>query len=536
MAIRRWALRALCALLVVAMLGVIAGLRWQHPKERVSTVEPPFPLAVCNGQVSRTEAVVTSELLLHQELLPGGLLSEPQLRAAVALQLRYAFAVEQNDAASSMVLTPDGPPRSVERLEQKRVRYGDDVELDWPFASEIQPESDYVRRALARRHLAAADPALAVTYRARVVLAACEKSGTIETSFRFPVPYDPYLLYWHVERKQRTTQVYGEKQALTFPCATSEIADYDHPEYLWYFWQPYRKQPDCQALLRPARELAWASLRIVQRSPTSGDLTRLWHSLRTGSLQLREAPALRFVLVFGYLDHQEARPELTQVKECLTRRADESCAYDEFGTAQYARFVTQLRSRMEPERSAVSIQPHGLTAELSGRMPRSGRQAVVTAHLTETDFMAPSGYTPRHTSLLVDALRQAEVVVYAGHSGLGLNFSVAQLKTSAAYAGAADALRSSPVRVLGFIGCYTYSYFGRDFASLLKRPGETGQEAMFVYTGNAVSEIADSALHILETLDCILGAPHGRLGPEQCRLPPPGEAQSPDFLIYDYAR
>ena len=32
----------------------------------------------------------------------------------------------------------------------------------------------------------------------------------------------------------RSRHVYGNKSAVTFPCAREELADYDHPEFLWY--------------------------------------------------------------------------------------------------------------------------------------------------------------------------------------------------------------------------------------------------------------------------------------------------------------
>ena len=538
----RGAARGFLVVVFLGAVGFFLGWRWHKPGDADKPLRPtvPFPLATCDGTASYAEAVVSGELRLHRALLPDQTLSAEALHTAVTLQLRYAFASGQNAPAGPTRLTPDGPPRNIELLSQSNVPYGNDLTMDWPADPQLQPESTYVQRALTRRQVAAADAAIVVSYRARVGLARCDQSSESarQADFRFPVPHDPYLLYWHVGRAQRVMQVYGTKRAQTFPCADPEIADYPHPEYLWYFWQPL--QPGCPALLPAPRVLGWVSLRIIQRLPPSGDFGPFKRSFAPPPSRAAAAPALRVVLVFGYLDHQAARPDLAQLARCLTavsashpQESGSECSYTEWGAAQYGRFLQSAGAVLDVNERVVRVHPEVLETQLSGRLRRSGRRIAITAYLTETDLLAPPPYVPHHIPLVLAALREAEVIVYVGHSGLGANFSVSQLEKSASPKIVAELLRGSPVRVLGFIGCYTYSYFGHDFG---QRVGDRGAETLFVYTGNAVEQTAQSALHILSTLDCIMQSPEGRLRLDACELTRAGDAARPDFLIYELAR
>ncbi len=538
---QRGAMGILIILLIGAAVVLIGGRR--HLNE-TALQTLPFPMAICDGTASHAEAVVTGEVRLHQALLAKGTLSATELQSAVALQLRYAFASAQNDTPGPTTLTPDGPPRSVEILEQKIISYGNTLDVDWTADAQIQPESDYVKRALAQKQLAATDVAVVVSYRARVGLAVCDKTdkSTRQSVFRFPVPHDPYLLYWHITKERRIVQEYGSKHALTFPCAESELADYDHPEYLWYFWQPRRTQPDCTELLPTPRVLGWVSVRITKRLPPSGDFTRFKIGVTTNVAGATLAP-LRVVLVFGYVDHQVARPDPALLKKCLAAAIPNppqtpvmKCAYDEWGAFEYDQFLQRTRTVLTEDSRVVRAHPDVMEVQIGGQLRRSGRRILVTAYLTETDFLGPPQYAPHHVPLLLDALRTADAVVYVGHSGLGANFAVTQLQKSITPAPVSAVLRSSPVRVLGFIGCYTYSYFGQDFRQSAFGLGPRGREALFVYTGNAVEQTAASALHILATVDCIMQSPTGSLRPESCDLTPVGATDKPDFLIYEFVR
>lgn len=501
----------------LAGAAVVAGWLLARP-----AAEAPLAWAVCGGRTLQAEVVATGELRLHRALLPDEGLTPATLQAAVELQLRHAFAPPENDPATRHLLVPDGPPRAVEVLSRTEVAYGRDVALDWPDAG-MRVADAYVRRALARGRLAAEDPALAVRWRARVGVTRCDVGEGAPRRFELPAPVDPFLLYWYVDAARRVELAYGAWRARTFPCAADEYAEVPHPEYLWYYWQPGR-------CAEGELGLGSVTLEVAAQRPASGDFSA-W---RRGLAAALEGRPLRVTLIFGYLDHQVARPDAGELRRTiLTGAAPGPAIADEWGAAQFVAFLRRLDPVMTRGETRVRADADAVTAEVAGTLRASGRPVELTAQLAEADFLAPPQHPPRHPALLLAGLRDADVLVYVGHSGLGSNFSAAQLERATSAEAVAAALDGSPARVLGFIGCFTYSYFGEDLARRLPR---TGEEAMFVYTGNAVTETADSALHLLRTVDCLLASPDGRIGPGACDLPPPGSPAAPDFLIYDHAR
>ncbi|HEY8378163.1 MAG TPA: hypothetical protein VIK91_16825, partial [Nannocystis sp.] len=447
--------RTLLALAGLAALGVLFFLtRPSQPDP-----DPPLAWAVCAGLADDLDLVATGELRLHRDLLPPGGLTPEFVRDAVALQLRQAFAGSHNDPHARITLTPDGPPHTVELLATAEVAYGLDITLDWPNDPELRPESAYVRRALERGRLAAGDPALAVRWCAPLRAARCARDSAHSNLDTLPVPHDPYLLYWTIDAAERIEHTYHGKRVVSFPCAASDIADYAHPEYLWYFWQPR----DCPQFQNSPHKLGEITLQIVRTRPPSGDL-KSWRDRLAAAIHGRP---LRIALVFGYLNHHVPRPDLAAVRAAL--RSGTSDRPFEWGTHEFLRFVAQRHELLASHTLTVPDDGPDPTAEIRGILRRSGRPVELAVTLTDADYLAPASYPARHAPLLLAALRDADAILYAGHSGLGHNFSRLRLEEHAGADRVAEVLAASPTRLIAFIGCYTYSYFGDDFAPHLPR-------------------------------------------------------------------
>lgn len=499
-----------------------------------------FPLAACDGTAYAMDVEVTGQLLLHRDFLPSGIIKRAEVEAAVQQQLRYAFAATQNDESAALFLTPSGPPSQIEILWQQDVPYGHALHLDWPADPEIHPGIDYVKKALQRRDVKALDAAVQLGYRARLTVAACSHSPKLPSQLALPIPVDPYLLFWFVDPAQRALRVYGSKSAVTFPCAEDDLAEYEHPEYLWYYFQPTRTAPDCPGLLQSARALTVAQLRVIAASPPHGSLREVTQGLRSAA---SEHKVLRIGALFGFVDHQHARPTPAQVKECFEplrpahSQSEGRCQEDEleWGTVQYLHFIAALRGRLVDYAAEVVRGPLGgvFSVVVTGKIPHSLVPVEVTVDLMETDFLAPAPYVATHLPWIAQALQQQDVLLYAGHSGLGENLSVAKLVGALGAPKTTALLQRSPTQVVAFLGCYTYSYFGRDLAPLLR--GGAGRETLFAYTGNAVSQLSQSAMHVLSMLDCALAA-NGSSDDEKALARCLKQEPNANFLIYDYAR
>ena len=380
-----------------------------------------FPLAVCDGIPYAMDVEVSGQLLLHRGFLSSGIVKPAEVEAAVQQQLRYAFAATQNDESAALLLTPSGPPSHIDVLWQQDVPYGHTLHLDWPADPEIHPSIDYVKNALQKREVKALDAAVQLGYRARLTVAACGRSPELPSQLALPIPVDPYLLFWFVDPAQRALRVYGSKSAVTFPCAEDDLAEYEHPEYLWYYFQPTRSAPDCPHLLKSAGALTVAQLRVVAASAPRGSLREVTQGLRSAA---REHKVLRIGALFGFVDHQHARPTTAQVLQCFEQlrsapsQSEGPCQEEEleWGTLQYLQFVAALRGRLvDYAEEVVSGQPGSVfSVVVRGKIPHSLVSIEVMATLMETDFLAPAPYVPMHIPWIAQALQQQDVLLYAG--------------------------------------------------------------------------------------------------------------------------
>jgi hypothetical protein len=318
----------------------------------------------------------------------------------------------------------------------------------------------------------------------------------------------------------------GSPQDHAAPPGASGLAHVRSREFLWYYWQPARRDPDCPSLLQKREALTTARLEVRASRPPGGRLLELVQALK------REPGApLRIAAIFGYVDHQSPRPTANEVAACIEPAEEpDGCNGLEWGALQYVGFVRALRRELvDPQESWVEDAGERLRV-IRGRLRRSGRPLELRAELLETDQLAPPPLVARHAPRLLAALARADVLLYVGHSGLGANLSVAELSRALPAPQVDRVLRGSPTRLVAFLGCYTYSYFGPDLALRLR--GGAGRDALFVYTGSGVSELTEAALHVLATLDCVLALAPGTAPGAACAAARPTE----DFLIYDYAR
>lgn len=301
------------------------------------------------------------------------------------------------------------------------------------------------------------------------------------------------------------------------------------PEFLWYYWQPARREPDCPRLLRERQALTTVQLGVRAARPAGGGLREL-----VRALDRSPGARLRVAAIFGYVDHQSPRPSAEAVAACAqgplpSGEEPAGCDDLEWGAAQYVGFVRALQHELVDPQAGWLDDAGERIRVIRGRLRRSGRPLEIRAELLETDLLAPPPFVARHAPRLLDALARADVLLYVGHSGLGANLSVAELERALPAPQVERVLRGSPTRVVGFLGCFTYSYFGPDLAQRLR--GGAGRDTLFVYTGSGVSELTEAALHVLATLDCVLALGPGA-APESCAAVRPTD----DFLIYDYAR
>jgi len=173
----------------------------------------------------------------------------------------------------------------------------------------------------------------------------------------------------------------------------------------------------------------------------------------------------------------------------------------ERGTAKFLALLADLPEVMGVEAGRVVVEGAYLRADLDGRLARSRRPVHVSAFVGLTDIFGPT--PPQHFALLRRALETDDVIVYAGHSGIGENFRLARIEEELREPpeSVAAAFERAPRQLIAFLSCYSYMYFGQD---LVAAAGHTAAGREFVYTGTDFTRADRGGLAILDFVDQVL--------------------------------
>jgi hypothetical protein len=165
---------------------------------------------------------------------------------------------------------------------------------------------------------------------------------------------------------------------------------------------------------------------------------------------------------------------------------------------------------MSLERHAARVEGGYLVTEIGGRLKRSGRPLRVRVWLGMTDIFGPR--PPQHWPILRRGLAEDQIVVYWGHAGIGENFRLSQIEqhVGISHAQMSTELRRSPLRLVAFLSCYSYMYFGQD---LLDAGAERDEGAFLVFTGIGKAKHEAGPLAVLDLVDRVVepGNPTGRI-------------------------
>ena len=491
------------------------------PAVAVAAAAPPelLEVASCPRQAAEYRATITHRILLHRAFLDGKT-DDDTLRASIRHQLKYLWGYFRTDAAARakdrVVLSADDPEILIK--SKREVPYGRDLVIDWDHKEpNLQITDGYTARAVARGTVAAADPALLVDYEIHFTVAICGEPRAADSVLDVRLPLDPWLVYWHVPRAAHRLMRYFDESAVTNPCSDDDFADLPLPFYYWYDWQVDRHGPDgdgkpfdCRALLRPDVDFFTRPMHLARTSSPAPRFEVLRRALAD------RATPLRATVLIGVLDHAWKDLGYEQIRRALDAGqppARPSLASRvakvlggttpiERGTGKFLALLADLARVMKVASYHVTVEDDYLAVLLEGRLARSDRPIQLRAYVGLTDVF---GFTPpRHWRILRDALAHDNVVVYAGHSGLGENFRLANIEEKLAleHKAVAAELDRVPFQLVAFLSCYSYMYFGHDLVAATARPNRE-----FVYTGTEFTRGDRGALAILDLVDQALASP-----------------------------
>ena len=337
---------------------------------------------------------------------------------------------------------------------------------------------------------------------------------------------------------------YFDESAVTNPCSDDDFADLPHPIYFWYDWQPDRHDHDadgnafdCREWLRPGSDYFGRTLSLTQIAPPK-EPTSSFADLREHLGGLRREYAA--TLILGVLDHAWPRFDYRALRREIglsgngarlrsrARDARARATPRERAEAKLLDLLADVHGTIDVHRYDSSVEEGALRVTLTGRLRASAHPVRLTIHLGLTDIFGPT--PPAHWSTLRRALVSDDLILYAGHSGIGENVRLAQVEEGLHLprGTVTEEYRHAPRhQIVGFLSCYSYMYFGQDMLASLAQSGDFSRD--FVFTGNAYTTGDRGALLVLDFVDRLFPSSH-------LSNPTLGAIAPGDFLLWKTAR
>ncbi len=483
-------------------------LSWPlHAAERRDVLH----LATCPQQAAEYTATIRDTLLLNRAFFDPRRPDDVQIREGIGQQLKYFwgwFRTHKETHSQQRIVVGAETPE-IRIVSQKEMPYGRDLVLDWHATSpELQIDDPYTKAAVKRGVTRRDDAAVEIVYEARLPLAMCGQPRGAQSQLAFAMPRDPWLMHWLVPTRDHRLVRYHGDQAETNPCVDDDYADLPHPFYYWYDWLPERhgldaagRPFDCRNMLRPGVDYFARTATLSRTATPLNELQALRQRLGVSGRPLQAT------VLIGVLEHEWPHFDYPALAKALgaggqdlpqkALAAQKGPQRREFGEGILLKLLADLPTVMTLTAYRASVQDGYLRVDVDGTLDRSGRALKLHAFVGVTDVLGPT--PPHHWSILRAGLKRDDIVVYAGHSGVGENFRLKRILDDAKLPAAAFAreFQQAPFQLIAFLSCFSYMYFGRD----LEAAAQHAAGRAFLYTGSEYSKGDRGTLAILDLVD-----------------------------------
>lgn len=403
------------------------------------------------------------------------------LKDAIVQHLRFAQGHFVNQASSSgrVVMKMSTDP-TIESIRVQKSSYPFALEVDAIDHPDVKITHPYLLSALKTRTIAKGDAGLKVSFSARLTAMYCG-SKTIPTHLDIDLPSEPYLAYWLVPTRDRREIHWHLSNFKINPCADSEYADIPDPYYYWYFWKPQATGLDakdrpfqCKTWFRENHEFVSAKVSdiVVDKAPARFGFSGRWPA------------SLRIAAIFGVVDPKgfifDYRAALAKIAARKTTTLQDVVslfarpATDrplDPGSDNVTTFVRELPTLIFSKSASITADADNGILTIESHLAKSAKSVRIEIYFGQTDVLTVA--EPSYWRAVSSALAHDDVVLYAGHSGLGENLKLTNVLAAAKLDGEA-LLRDAPARqILGFFSCYSYSYFGDEIAQARARASKS---------------------------------------------------------------
>lgn len=433
----------------------------------------------CLGHSGQYNLRFESFLYLNTEFIPEEFAVEDFYKQAAAEQLQYIRtrleAIVLSDRLTKSAMSHEPPHIEIQRVEH--TTYPTAIDID-----DIEPypmENVYITQAIKAGRTAKQDKATKISYTAEAKFAFCITDERPLASVDFPLPLDPYLAYWYIDKSNRVPIRWESTNIVQVvnPCAMSEVADYPHPRFYWYFWNPFERGKDernqrfdCRDTLREGSHYLMAKAKVTAVKDAQASVLNV-----KPFLQNRTQP-LKISILFGFsknedyslfspaevrslIDRVFNASELEVAKRLLPYRSKK---YD-WALDKFLIFLWTLKHMADLERYSTEVTEDYVGFLIHGTFQHSQKPFRIKAYVGTSKPKLEQA--KRYLQIFKEALNRDDIIIYSGHSGLGGNLSHGgftqklQTLTVAAKNEAMPAPEELHYQILLLNGCYTYSYF-----------------------------------------------------------------------------
>lgn len=351
-------------------------------------------------------------------------------------------------------------------LSKKERKYPFNLKIDNLVTKKVELFEPYILKAIKKGQTKSQDEAVEVKYQAKLKVASCAlKNEPVNLEqVQLNLPLDPFLIYWAVPKKDREKTTWRNVSTdYINPCSISELADYNSPGYYWYFWKTDKnaKKFNCHKYLTKNKYINKVKL-LVKKS-------KLTSSVRETNL----SKSKKIAIIYGHLNHYQKPKSLNDFvvfleNDFLPKNYKKILTSDEIS---FFNFIRNLKSFLVLKNKRFLIKEDSIITSI---IDEKGRSFEIFFGPTDTFDKQKEA---KHWKFFLKALKEKELILYWGHSGLGENLKISNLMKSL---GEKKIQLGDQFKGIVYLGCYTYSYFGDELRKLLNK------KATFVYTGTAI--------------------------------------------------
>ncbi len=394
--------------------------------------------------------------------------TQHSLYLAGALQKR--FLRDTDDIVTTKELTT---PSVTLIGQQKRTT---DLYLFDVVHPDVQIRVPYLIESLKQKQFPTGTEEYIIAYSGEMKFVTCTPNPLlVGKTLKVNGPRDPWLAHWP-ERPDLMRDVKWAASKFMVPVySDSEYSDIPHPEYLWYYWDPGFSGKDLNGIRYDARKLmtqadfSQGTFEVIKNQKITGP--GIWLD-RTG---FSDRPSLQATAIFGVLDTKlkfldigAIFPKASAIFSPITWDNVEAAldkaaltVWEENGSNYAIGFLREIPKIFDPASLEISrVSPD--TFKIRGLLKNSAKPMTLTFFFGITDLLGP--ITPNHWNLAAKGLSEDDMVFYVGHSGLGENFRLENIKKYSKK----SVVLGPHLKVLGLFSCFSMHYFEDGFYEAAK--------------------------------------------------------------------